>query len=202
MRPATLLLTALVALLLLGTAALAGCGTDEGAAEGEAHTAPNGDEYNDADVDFATEMIRHHAQALAMVDLTLGRDLDPAVQQIVERIRTTQVAEIQTMTTWLTDWGRPVPETVRDHANAHGDGSAGHHGPGMMSEEQMSRLEAARGAAFQELWLELMTEHHQGAIEMAGTEQEQGRFAPAFELATSITESQRAEIDRMADLRG
>ena len=42
-------------------------------------------EHNDADVAFATDMIQHHAQALSMVDLTMGRDLDPEVQALAER---------------------------------------------------------------------------------------------------------------------
>jgi uncharacterized protein (DUF305 family) len=72
--------------------------------------------------------------------------------------------------------------------------------PGMMTEEEMADLAAAEGPAFEELWLEMMIEHHKGAIEMAQEEQEQGFFGPAKKLADSIEGSQQDEIDDMQDL--
>jgi len=74
--------------------------------------------------------------------------------------------------------------------------------PGMMSSEQMSALEDAGDAEFETEWLELMVEHHTGAVEMAETELADGRHAPAQELASEIVDSQRAEIDEMQELLG
>lgn len=196
----TRLLLAATTLLALGA-----CGDDgDDGPEHAVRTAPNGAEFNDADSEFATDMIQHHAQALAMVDLTLGRRLDPEVRRLAEDIRMAQAPEIAQLTGWLTDWDRPVPETVRDHANAHGDG----HGaidedmPGMMSAEDMSALEAARGEEFRRLWLEMMVEHHQGAVEMARTEQDEGHFGPAVDLAEEIESAQEREIATMEELLG
>jgi uncharacterized protein (DUF305 family) len=173
--------TALVA-LLAAMCALAACGTDK--PTHETHTAANGDTFNDADVTFATDMIPHHAQALVMVDLTMGRRLHPKVRALTEAIRTAQTPEIEQMTTWLTDWDKPIPATMRDHVHAEGHGGMEMDSemPGMMTDEQMSELEAAKGAAFQKLWLEMMIEHHQGAIEMATTERADGRFPSAIGL--------------------
>ena len=109
-------LPALLLPLLLGP--LAACGGEEEPTEAE----DSGAAFNDADVAFATAMIQHHAQALVMVDLTMGQDLDPELAALGEQIRATQAPEIEQMADWLTDWDEPVPETVRDHANAHGDG--------------------------------------------------------------------------------
>jgi len=181
--------------------ALAGCGGEDRPTN-ETRTAANGDEFNEADVAFATGMIPHHAQALSMVDLTLERELDPEVRQLAEDIRAGQTPEIEQLTGWLTAWDEPVPETMRDHANAHGgdememDSSM----PGMMSAEEMSELENAPDAEFQTMWLEMMTEHHRGAIEMARVEQSEGAFKPAVELAETIESSQQAEIELMEDL--
>jgi uncharacterized protein (DUF305 family) len=69
--------------------------------------------------------------------------------------------------------------------------------PGMMSEDRMDELEAARGHDFQAMWLEMMIEHHEGAVEMAETEIDDGHFPDAVALATSIRESQNAEIEHM-----
>lgn len=161
-------------------------------------------------------MIPHHAQALVMVDMTQGRDLDPAVRTLVEGIRAAQAPEIETMSDWLTDWGEEVPETMRDHMHAgHGDDSSsdaesdmeGMAGmdddmPGMMSAEEMGDLERAKGADFQTMWLEMMIEHHEGAVEMAETEQDEGRYPDAIDLAGHIIDSQTQEIDTMHSLLG
>lgn len=190
------------AVVLAATSVVAGCGDTDESPKNETHTAANGDEFNDADVAFASDMIAHHAQALAMVDLTTGREIDPELAALAEQIRMAQAPEIEQLTTWLTDWDRPIPETVRDHANAHGDGEVDSEMPGMMSAEEMHELEESQGAEFEELWLELMIEHHEGAVEMAEDEQSDGTFAPALELAAEIESAQQDEISTMKDLLG
>ena len=195
---------AVLGVLLALTSLLASCGADEPEQQSQqTHTAANGDTYNDADVAFATDMIQHHAQALQMVDMTMGRDLDPQVAQLAEDIRTAQVGEVETMVDWLTAWEEPVPETVLDHANAHGDGHLEmDEMPGMLTNDQLDDLEAARGAEFRTLWLQLMIEHHEGALEMASTAASDGEFADTVAMAESIRSSQQDEIDRMRDLLG
>lgn len=191
--------------LLLGiVSAVAACGARDGdvGPAPATRTAANGDEFNGADVEFAADMIQHHAQALSMVDLTVSRDLDPEVQALAEDVREAQGPEIEQLTGWLTDWDEPVPETVRDHANAHGEGEPEMDSdmPGMMSSQEIADLEAAEGARFERLWLAMMTEHHEGAIEMARTEQTEGTFGPAVQLAETIESAQQAEISTMESL--
>ncbi|HEU5455553.1 MAG TPA: DUF305 domain-containing protein [Nocardioides sp.] len=197
--------TALAAALVLGLGlSLAACGEDEAADQ----PAASQTEHNEADVEFAQSMIPHHAQALAMVDMTRGRQLDPEVQELADAIMAAQTPEIETMTNWLTSWGEEVPETSRDHMNAEGHGG-GHGGmgdtsdmPGMMGEEELSELEAADDAEFQDMWLEMMIEHHQGAIEMAVAEQSDGQYQPALDLAEDIETAQAEEVSVMEKLQG
>ena len=188
------------------TFALAACGDDDGKSGGEnassVHTAPNGDTYNDADVEFATSMIPHHAQAIQMVTLTDTRTLDPDVEQLAESIRAAQAPEVETMVDWLTAWGKDIPETSNDHVNGGHDmgdmpDMANEDMPGMMSAEQMQQLMDAPDADFQDMWLQMMKEHHEGAIEMAKSEQADGEFPEAVEMAKSIVTSQQAEIDQI-----
>lgn len=213
---------ALTAVLALSTA---GCGGHDGthsAAKGTSTSSavPASEPFNTADVTFATDMIQHHAQALAMVDLTQGRTLSAATASLVEAIRDAQTPEIETMTGWLQRWDRPVPATVRDHV--HGghdmssmDGMDGmDHGsahasttpmpsmPGMMSQQQMDDLAASSDADFERMWLQMMVEHHEGAVTMARTEVKKGEDADAVALARSIIASQSGEIDRMKELLG
>ena len=192
---------------------LAACGDDTGetgsagGGPGDTQTASTGAVFNDADVRFATDMVQHHAQAVQMVVMAQGRPLDPEVARLAEDIRDAQVPEIETMTDWLTDWGQEVPETSLDHANAGhdmDDMSGGHSMdmdmPGAMSEEQMDALENASDDEFQALWLEMMVEHHRGAVEMAESEREDGVNEDAVSLASSIVATQQAEIDTMDQL--
>ncbi|HEX8780862.1 MAG TPA: DUF305 domain-containing protein, partial [Nocardioides sp.] len=174
--------------LLVALFALTACGGQEDERPSATRTAANGDTFNDADVAFATDMVQHHAQALQMVDMTLGRDLDPEVARLADEIRAAQGPEIETMTDWLTDWDQPIPETSRDHANAHGEGHAEMDGdmPGMMSADQMDELMKAPDTKFQEMWLEMMIEHHEGAVEMAQDQQEDGQYKPAVDLAGDV----------------
>ena len=193
-----------LATLLAAMSVLAACGNDDGTSAPETDTAASGEEFNDADVEFATDMIQHHAQALSMVDLTVGRQLAPEVEQLAEDIRMAQGPEIEQLTDWLTDWDQPIPETMRDHANAHGDGEMEMDSdmPGMMSAEQMAELEAAKGAEFEQMWLEMMIEHHEGAIEMAQSEQAEGHHADVIDLAENIESAQQDEIATMGTLLG
>ena len=188
------------------TTSLLACGGDEA---GTTTTELSATEHNDADVAFARDMVQHHAQAVAMVEMTRERDLDPEVAQLAEGIRDAQVPEIETFSDWLGEWDEEVPPTMLDHANAgHGSGDMSETMedmddamPGMMSGADMDALQDA-GGDFQTMWLEMMIEHHEGAIEMARTEQQDGRYRPAVELAAEIEESQGAEIETMRDLLG
>lgn len=96
------------------------------------------------------------------------------------------------MTGWLKGWGQTPPDPY-----AHLAGMAGMEHGGMMSDQQMNQLGQAAGAAADKVFLTLMQEHHQGAIDMAGTEVAQGANPGAKELAQSISTSQTAEIAQM-----
>ncbi len=114
------------------------------------------------------------------------------------------------MSDWLQDWDEEIPETMRDHSNAGhdmegmGDSMDGLDSdmPGMMSGDDFDELENASESAFQTMWLELMIEHHEGAVEMAEEEQENGQYQPAVELAGDVVDTQTAEIEKMKSLLG
>lgn len=189
----------LAALLTAAALTLTACGTSDSSGSGQDHNA--------ADVTFASDMIQHHAGALQMVDMTMGRDLDPEVATLADDIRAAQAPEIEQMTEWLEKWGEEVPATVRDHANAHG--GMGNGGmdmgsdmPGMASAAELKALDKADGAQFQDMWLKMMIAHHEGAIQMAETELADGQYQPALALAKRIKSSQQAEIDQMKQMLG
>jgi uncharacterized protein (DUF305 family) len=200
--------TGAAALTLALALTVTGCGGDDGDSETSSQVSTT--EHNDVDVAFASDMLQHHAQALSMVDLTMGRQLDPEVQQLAEQIREAQAPEIEQFTDWLTEWDEEIPETMRDHTNAGhdmGDMAESMEGmdtdmPGMLSAEEMDALEHAPDGEFQTMWLEMMIEHHSGAIEMAKSARGRGQFKPVLDLAAEIVDSQSAEVETMQGLLG
>ena len=103
------------------------------------------------------------------------------------------------MTAFLEAWGAEVPAEDMDMSMEmegmdHG-GMAG-----MMSPEQMADMEATEGADFDRMFLEMMIEHHEGAVTMAETQLDEGENPTALELAQTIIDAQQVEIDLMQDL--
>jgi uncharacterized protein (DUF305 family) len=172
------------------TIALPGCST--GMQEHDSSTSAGQEAaFNDADIAFAQGMIPHHEQAIEMAQLAEDRAGDPRISDLATRIEAAQAPELDTLEGWLADWGAgPSGE------DGHG-GHDGGHSMGTMSQEDMDDLGTASGAEFDSLFLELMIEHHTGAVEMAETELNEGEFADALEMAESIRTGQAAEITEM-----
>ncbi|NOJ60934.1 DUF305 domain-containing protein [Arthrobacter sp. 260] len=155
-------------------------------------------EHNDADVMFAQMMLPHHQQAVEMSDMLLEKeDIDPAVMDLATRVKEAQEPEIQQLTGWLEGWDEPLEMTDADMESM--DSSMGSMN-GMMGEEDMGALEAAEGIEAETMFLESMTEHHNGAVDMAQQEIEEGMFPDAIAMAETIVETQQAEIEEMTAL--
>ena len=169
---------------------LAACGNEDDTGTAGGH--------NDADVTFAQEMIPHHQQAIEMADLAESRAESQEVKDLATDIEAAQGPEIETLTGWLESWGEDVPEEGMSSMD-HGDMSSDDMG-GMMTDDEMADLEAASGAEFEQMFLTMMIEHHEGAIEMAKTEQSEGKFPEAVDMAKEIETTQAEEIQAMQDL--
>ncbi|MFE9692321.1 DUF305 domain-containing protein [Micromonospora sp. NPDC005806] len=159
--------------------------------------------FNDADVMFAQMMIPHHQQAVEMANLAPSRATDAELKDLAAKIKAAQDPEITTMKGWLTAWGKPTP-TPGNH-NMHGMSASPSHDmpgmnsdmPGMMSEQEMAELTAAKGTEFDKKFAEMMIAHHNGAIEMAKTEQANGSNPEAEALAAKIAAGQAAEVQTL-----
>ena len=185
---------ATAAITLTALLALAGCAGTTGSGgmpnmPGMGSSASPAADVNNADMQFTMMMIPHHEQAVEMADMILGKDgIDERVSTLAEQIKAAQGPEIELMESWLADWGTPM-----------GDMDAMDHG-GMMSDTDMQALEDATGAEASRLFLEQMIVHHEGAIEMAQTEVDNGQNADVIALAENIIASQTTEITTMEDI--
>ena len=186
-------------LVLAGCSDSGSAGHEMGSMSGTTSTtgdaaAPSG-EHNDADITFAQGMIPHHQGALEMAKLVQGRTSNAKVLDLASRIEKAQEPEIKTMTDWLKSWGAEVPGTGMPGMD-HGSTPM----PGMMSQADADMLKQAKDAAFDKMFLEMMIEHHQGAIDMAKTELTAGADGDAKKLAQDIIDAQQKEITEMQDL--
>jgi uncharacterized protein (DUF305 family) len=157
--------------------------------------------YTDADVQFMSHMIGHHAQAIVMSGWAPTHGADASVQTLAARIINAQQDEIATMQNWLRDRGKPVPEARATGMKMKMNGVE-HEMlmPGMLTDEEMAALDRARGPEFDRLFLNGMIKHHQGAIDMVdvlfksyGAAQDE----TVFRLASDVYADQSIEIDRM-----
>jgi uncharacterized protein (DUF305 family) len=158
------------------------------------------------DVRFMSAMIHHHAQALEMARMAPTHTTDRSIRTLAARIHNAQADEIALMQRWLRERGRPVPELheMGGRLMVHGPGHD--HGammPGMLTDEQLARLDGARGPAFDRLFLELMIEHHRGAVSMVrelfatdGAAQDE----VVFRFASDAQVDQLTEVRRMESM--
>jgi uncharacterized protein (DUF305 family) len=184
-------------------AVLAGCGTGHNMPGMGNPTAPSSrpSDHNQADVAFAQQMIPHHSQALDMAKLVAGHTTNSKVVDLAGRIEQAQEPEIQRMSSWLNAWGAragrmgDMPGMPSDQPMPGMNAPSGV--PGMMAADEMTRLEQANNAEFDRMWLQMMIQHHQGAIDMARTELAGGVNSEAKSLAQSIIDGQQAQITEM-----
>ena len=154
-------------------------------------------DHNDADIMFAQMMIPHHQQAVEMSEMLLAKEGIPAqVVEFAQGVIDAQGPEIDRMNAMLEAWGQ---QPVTDSG---GMGTMDEMGgmSGMMSQEDMTALEEAQGTEAARLYLEQMTAHHEGAVDMARDEVADGQNPHAITLAEQIINDQEAEIAQMQQM--
>lgn len=152
--------------------------------------------YAPGDVKFISGMITHHAQAIEMVNLLKSRTDSESMRMMALRIEVSQNDEIAWMRRWLDERKQPQPI---EHAHHMPGGMM----PGMLTDDEMAKLAAAKGPEFDRLFLEGMIKHHMGALIMveelfnaAGSAQQ----ADMFDFASHVDSDQRMEISRMTQM--
>ena len=155
---------------------------------------PKGAPYTAADVEFMQGMIAHHAQAIHMSRMAEAHKANPRVIRLATKIDQSQVAEIRIMQDWLRSNGQAAPDTSSWRTMTM---------PGMLTKEQLDQLDKSTGVEFDRHFLDLMIQHHEGALKMVedllktprgGQEVDVGVFA------ADVVTVQTAEIGIMRKL--
>ncbi|HEX6057669.1 MAG TPA: DUF305 domain-containing protein [Gemmatimonadaceae bacterium] len=157
-------------------------------------TIPAGATYTEADVRFMQGMIAHHAQAIHMSRMAPERGADPRLVRFANKIDLSQAGEIALMQGWLRAHGQHAPDTSSWRTTTM---------HGMLTADELARLEASRGAAFDRLFLEYMIRHHEGALRMVSELFATPRAAQDVDvsvLANDVEQTQTAEIGLMRQM--
>ena len=198
-RTIALATTAAIATILLAGCAPApsgmpgnGMGPNASSSPAAPSSPSTSDAHNNADAMFAMMMIPHHQQAIDMADMIITKNgIDPPIIELAQKIKDAQQPEIAQMQGWLEAWGVGDPGNMMDDMD---------HGNGMMTGDDMSELQTATGADAGRIFLNQMIQHHEGAIDMATDEVDDGQNPDAITLAKNIITSQTAEIEIMTGL--
>jgi|SRR5688572_7948166 len=118
---------------------------------------PPGAPYTVADVEFMQGMIAHHAQAIYMSRMAEKHGANPRVLRLAIKIDQSQIAEIRLMQEWLVHYGQVAPDTSSWRTMKMA---------GMLTEAQLAQLDSATGVGFDRAFLQLMIQHHEGALQM------------------------------------
>ena len=177
--------------LLIASLALTGCTINIGGTGGMNGGMMENNEttsaFSGTDIMFAQMMIPHHQQAVDMSTLAETHTTNPEILALAKQIKDAQAPEIKQMTAWIESTGAGM-----DMGHDMGMG-------GMLTEEQMTALGNAQGAAFDKLYLEGMIGHHEGALQMAKMI-ENSSNSEAKTLGANIVKSQSAEIEKMKQM--
>ena len=152
--------------------------------------------FNAADLTFVRAMLPHHEQAVTMADSAIATSAYIDLLEFATTIRATQSSEIEQMRSWLTTWGQPEADPAMSDSMSDSMDMPGMDGASF--DADMTRLGARKSLEYALLWLDLMIEHHRGALDMARTEVGSGRNPEVIALAQAILSTQQGEIDAMA----
>jgi uncharacterized protein (DUF305 family) len=146
-------------------------------------------------------MIPHHAQAVLIAGWAPTHGARPDVQRLCERIVVGQRDEIALMQDWLRQRAQEVPAANATHMRMTMGGMT-HEMlmPGMLTDDELKQLDAARGSEFDRLFLQAMIKHHSGAISMVqdleaavGSRQDE----TVFRFSSDVYADQTTEINVM-----
>ncbi|EGX57973.1 secreted protein [Streptomyces zinciresistens K42] len=153
---------------------------------------------------FARDMAVHHQQAVELSFIVRDRTDDKDVRRLAYDVINTQANQRGMLLGWLESWDLPksssdAPMTWMGHGNMPRpkDGALM---PGMATNTQLDQLSKAKGKAAEIMYLQLMTAHHKGGINMARGAVQRVSDEKVRRLAQTMVDGQQAEVDLMADM--
>jgi uncharacterized protein (DUF305 family) len=155
----------------------------------------------EVDVGFLHDMRAHHEQAVQLGYMYLALpDTDAGLRTVARSIVTGQNIDVGRMVQLLRDLGAPEAAETDTAMAWMGMPTTVDLMPGMASEAQLDDFGATSGAAANEMFVELMTNHHLGGIHMAEAAAAEAEDADVRAMAAAIASSQADEIRELEQL--
>lgn len=142
------------------------------------------------DLQFLDTMTHHHQGALDMAKAAVEKTQNPELKTFAQKIIADQNKEISEMKSWREKWYAGKPAALNLEMDGMEDSMKG---------MDMKKLESLSGKAFDLEFINQMTPHHEGAVEMAKEALTKGERPEIKTLAARIIKAQEAEIKQMAD---
>jgi uncharacterized protein (DUF305 family) len=138
------------------------------------------------DQTYMRRMAAHHEQGVALARLAVVHGSEPGLRSVARLMVAAQAGDIGIFRQWHQSWfGTGLPAAApEEHATM----------PGMLSAAQLVLLGQRRDAAFDALFVALMSHHHSGAIAMADEAMRRAGDPRLRVMAHAIRHSQRGEI--------
>lgn len=158
-------------------------------------------EHNEVDTGFLQDMRIHHEQAVLMGIVYRNLpDTDPGLRTVARSIVTGQSLEVGRMIQLLRMFGESEINETDTAMVWMGMASGIESMPGMATDAELDLLGRLEGREADELFVDLMSEHHIGGIEMAEYAVANGVNDEVAAMASSMASAQRGEIAEMLGL--
>lgn len=144
------------------------------------------------DLQFISTMSTHHMMAIEMSRLAESRSSHDELKSMAKKMIQDQEAEIEKMKMWKQQWYPGKTDAVNMTM------------PGMMSSMKgmsMEKLEKSNGKQFDLIFLDMMSKHHAGAVNMAKSAIPKLKHPEAKTLAQEMVAAQGNEIAQMKQWR-
>ena len=154
--------------------------------------------YINADVKFLQGMIVHHEQAILMSEMSDIRTNNETILDLAKRIDASQKDEINFMESWLKD--RNEFQNISNSSHQNHKMHTSMNMEGMATPKQLDDLRDAKSTDFDRLFLQLMINHHDGALEMVEELKKYpgNAYDPILnEFVSDLINDQGVEIERM-----
>ncbi|GIU81668.1 MAG: hypothetical protein KatS3mg006_0732 [Pyrinomonadaceae bacterium] len=160
---------------------------------GSVHSSDPDAERAPYDLQFIDTMIHHHEGALEMAEVVLKKSTNEELRKFAEKIIEDQKKEIEQMKSWREAWYANKPRAINMEMPGMKDSMK------MMTDGRMEQMEKRSGKEFDLMFLDLMIEHHEGAVTMSQEALQKAERQEIKTLAEQIIKAQQQEIKQMQE---
>jgi uncharacterized protein (DUF305 family) len=126
-------------------------------------------------------MVPHHELGIELIDDAVSRVDDVRLRRLVFKMAAYHDSELHELKDRVASWGVTMSQRF----------------PGWIDPAEMTAMSALSDTQYDLRWLDLMIEHHEGAITLAVVETTEGADDELRALARRIADAQRVEIAKM-----